>query len=100
MSAAVFVSMGTEMKLGLVIPSRGRPDLLKLMLTHLMAQRRIPDIIILSAVDPSDIPDITHIANRTRVIFGGLGLTGQRNRGISCLVDAVDLIAFIDDDFI
>ena len=35
-----------------------------------------------------------------RRIFGSVGLTCQRNRGISCLIDKVDLLAFIDDDFI
>jgi GT2 family glycosyltransferase len=90
------------MKLGLVIPSHARPDFLEKLLTHLMSQRRVPDEIVLSTVDPSDIPEISHhhITTNVQTIFGSIGLTGQRNRGMSCVIDTVDLIAFIDDDFI
>jgi GT2 family glycosyltransferase len=87
------------MKLGLVIASHGRADLLHQVLMHLMAQRRVPDDIVLSVVDPSDIPEIDHTTN-VRKVFGGAGLTCQRNRGMSCLVDTMDVIAFIDDDFV
>ena len=66
---------------------------------RVLSQSRIPDVVLISAVDAADIPDIGCIAS-VRSVFGGLGLTSQRNRGIACLNDSVDVIAFIDDDFI
>ena len=87
-------------KLGLVIASHGRPDLLQQIVTSLSSQRRIPDAIVISAVAPADITASTQALSSVRTIFGSAGLTCQRNRGISCLIDTVDVIAFIDDDFI
>ena len=88
------------MKLGLVIASHGRPDILQNVLVNLMSQRRIPDEIVISAVVPADVPELGTATANVRRIFGSIGLTCQRNRGISCLIDEVDVIAFIDDDFI
>jgi len=88
------------MKLGLVIASHGRAEILQQVLVDLVSQRRIPDDIVISAVRATDIPQISPGLANVRTIFGGVGLTRQRNRGISCLIDTVDLIAFIDDDFI
>ena len=90
----------SEMKLGLVIASHGRPDILQKVLMNLMSQRRIPDEIVISAVVPTDVPKLGTATCNVRRIFGSVGLTCQRNRGISFLIDKVDLIAFIDDDFI
>ena len=87
------------MKLGLVIASHGRADVLQLVLKHLMAQRRVPDDIVLSVVVPSDIPEIDINAN-LRKVFGDAGLTRQRNKGMACLVNVTDVVIFIDDDFI
>jgi GT2 family glycosyltransferase len=87
------------MKLGLVIASHGRADILQPMLLHLMAQHRVPDDIVLSVVEPSDIPEINNFAN-LRKVFGDAGLTRQRNRGLAYLVNTTDVVIFIDDDFI
>ncbi len=65
-----------------------------------MAQARIPDEIILSLVDPTDAPEASFVPLDLRIVFGTAGLTSQRNRGISCLINKADVIAFIDDDFI
>jgi GT2 family glycosyltransferase len=88
------------MKLGLVIASHGRSDILQKVLMNLMSQSRPVDDIVVSAVDPTDIPEPVHSISNVKKIFGGAGLTRQRNRGISCLSDTMDVILFIDDDFI
>jgi GT2 family glycosyltransferase len=88
------------MKLGLVIATHGRRDILEKVLMNLMSQRRIPDVTVISAVVPADVPELGTVTGNVRRIFGSVGLTCQRNRGISCLIDEVALIAFIDDDFI
>jgi GT2 family glycosyltransferase len=88
------------MKLGLVIASHGRPDILQNVLVNLLSQRRIPDVIVISAVVPADVPELGTATANVQRIFGSIGLTCQRNRGISCLIDEMDVISFIDDDFI
>ena len=88
------------MKLGLVIASHARPDILQKVLMHLLSQPRIPDDIVISAVEAADIPDIADTSVNMKKIFGGAGSSCQRNRGISCLIDTVDIIVFIDDDFV
>jgi GT2 family glycosyltransferase len=88
------------MKLGLVIASRGRPSLLRQVLLNVLSQPRIPDYIVISAVAPGDVPEFSPSNANVRIIFGSAGLTGQRNRGMACLIDTTDVIIFIDDDFI
>ena len=88
------------MKLGLLIATRGRPDILQKVLANLMSQDRVPDEIVLSGVDEADIPAISSNETSIRKVFGGAGLTSQRNRGMSCLIGTADVITFIDDDFI
>jgi GT2 family glycosyltransferase len=89
-----------EMRLGLVIASHRRPDLLEAVLMHLTSQRRVPDDIVLSSVDAADIPKIGPTLANVRKVFGSAGLTSQRNRGMSCLVGTADIIIFVDDDFV
>ena len=88
------------MKLGLVIASHGRPDILQRVLMNLVSQPRIPDDIVISAVEEADIPKIGQALGSLRMILGSPGSSCQRNRGISCLIDTKDVIVFIDDDFI
>src|ERR1700683_2219499 len=88
------------MKLGLVIASHRRPDLLEQVLRRVIAQTRIRDEIILSVVEPTDLPNATFTFIDLKIICGSAGSSSQRNRGISCLIDKTDFIAFIDDDFI
>ena len=88
------------MKIGLVIASHGRPVILQQVMTHLLLQRRVPDEIVISAVGHDDISAAIATDSRVRSVFGSVGLTCQRNRGISCLIDTADVIAFIDDDFL
>jgi GT2 family glycosyltransferase len=88
------------MKLALVIATHQRPDVLRKVLLNLIAHQRVPDEIIISAVVPADIPEIDHNAANVHCVFGNAGLTCQRNRGMSRVIDTADLISFIDDDFI
>jgi GT2 family glycosyltransferase len=88
------------MRLGLVIATYRRPDILKTTLTHLFSQPHIPDHIVISAVNSTDIPDLGPHSGKVQVLFGSAGLTAQRNKGLGYLIQCTDVIAFIDDDFI
>ena len=88
------------MRLGLVIATYRRPNILGATLTHLFSQQHIPDHIVISAVTSADIPDLGPHSERVHVVFGNAGLTAQRNKGLAYLIDCSDVVAFIDDDFI
>jgi GT2 family glycosyltransferase len=88
------------MKIGLVIATYRRPEILEPTLRHLMSQPTIPNKIIISAVVPDDVPAAFRQNPDVQLLFGSAGSCAQRNRGISLLLDEVDIIAFIDDDFI
>ena len=63
-----------QMKLGLVIASHGRAEILQQVLVDLVSQRRIPDDIVISVVRAMDIPQISPGLANVRTIFGGVGL--------------------------
>jgi GT2 family glycosyltransferase len=88
------------MKLALVIATHRRSDVLQKVLMNLMSHHRLPDEIVISAVAPGDIPEIDYGATNVHRVFGSAGLTCQRNRGMSRVIDTANLISFIDDDFI
>jgi GT2 family glycosyltransferase len=88
------------MRVGLVIATYRRPDILKETLSHLCSQPRLPDHIIISAVDATDVPNLGPDRERIQVIFGSAGSTSQRNRGLARLIEYTDVVLFIDDDFI
>jgi GT2 family glycosyltransferase len=88
------------MKIGLVIASHRRPDLLQEVLLYLLSQSRIPDKIVLSVVEPDDVPEIVSSLTNVHTVIGSAGSSCQRNRGMSYLFDKTDLVVFIDDDFI
>jgi hypothetical protein len=87
------------MKLALVIATHRRSDVLQKVLMNLMSHHRLPDEIVISAVVPADIPEIDYNATNVHCVLGSAGLTCQRNRGMSRVIDTADLISFIDDDF-
>jgi len=88
------------MKLGLVIASHGRPDILERVVCNLLSQSRIPDDTVVSAIDPEDVPEACRRSAGVRSVFGDGGLTRQRNRGMSLLLNTADVVVFLDDDFI
>jgi glycosyltransferase involved in cell wall biosynthesis len=90
----------TIMKIGLVVPSFRRPWMVRQFLSAIQSQSRLPDEIVLSVVDPNDIPELTLITLPIKLIYGEAGSCVQRNRGIDYLRYKVDIILFLDDDFL
>jgi GT2 family glycosyltransferase len=83
-----------------VVPSHGRPKLLREAITAILAQDypgRL-DVIVVHDREPEDVALTTEFPGRVRVTSNDRepGLSGARNTGI-LLADA-DLIAFCDDD--
>ena len=83
-----------------IIATKGRPQLVSNLLDVLAMQTALPDRIIISATDGSDILDCNVERGRVEVLFGAPGLVAQRNRALSSVRGKCDIIIFFDDDFV
>jgi GT2 family glycosyltransferase len=87
------------MKIGLIIASYGRPELVRQLLTCIERQVRLPDEIVLSVVTEKDFEAGPATSLKVDVVHSSPGLCAQRNKGLGRLQDRVDVVLFIDDDF-
>jgi len=87
-------------RVGVVVASLGRPDILGHLLDDLHNQSRLPDRIVLSVTTPADLPPRIADYPRAEVIVGPKGSCVQRNSGLDHLGDSCDLILFCDDDYV
>ena len=83
-----------------IIATKDRPQEVKKLLDALALQTVLPDVIIVSACDSSDIERGSVDAENVQVLFGPPGLTAQRNRALSVVRGKCDIVIFFDDDFI
>ena len=81
-----------------IIATTRRPSVLLGTIETIEAQTVRPDEVIVSAVEPADVPDIGPRPFAVRVIFGTRGLPCQRNAGIDALDPRSTLVTFLDDD--
>jgi GT2 family glycosyltransferase len=87
------------MKIGIVVASFGRPQILAQFLSMVERQSRQPDAIVLSVVGEQDLPKLDNFDLPIKLIFGNPGSCVQRNRGIDHLQQSTDILLFLDDDF-
>jgi glycosyltransferase involved in cell wall biosynthesis len=87
------------MRIGLVIATHKRATLVGELLKSIVSQSRLPDVVLLSAVESSDVPEIPALSFPVKVLLGQVGSCKQRNIGIEYLAGCVDVIVFLDDDF-
>ena len=87
------------MKIGIVVASFGRPQILAQFLSIVERQSRQPDEIVLSIVSEQDLPKLDGFNLPIKLIFGTPGSCVQRNRGIDYLQQRTDIVLFLDDDF-
>ncbi len=88
------------MRLVVVVASIGRRAILEEMLTHLARQSRQPDLLVLSLVQESDLPDTLPSDLPTEILYGPKGLAAQRNTALSRVLPSADIVTFFDDDFL
>lgn len=89
-----------RMKLVVVIATLGRKDQIVPLLSHLEAQTRLPDEVVISAPDVSHIGDLGQFEFPVKILLGKVGLTAQRNTALDYAENEFDIVAFFDDDFI
>jgi GT2 family glycosyltransferase len=86
------------MRVGVVIATKGRPDMAALALNMLTRQTKVPDAIVFSVSNAADAP---HGCDETVTIVDSRpGLPAQRNAGLDTLTDTIDIVVFFDDDFV
>jgi glycosyltransferase involved in cell wall biosynthesis len=88
-----------NIRTAVIIATKGRPREVSKLLDVLTLQTSLPDLIIVSACDASDIAQ-GDVAKNVQVLFGSPGLPAQRNRALATVRGKCDLIVFFDDDFI
>lgn len=82
-----------------IIPTYGRRDVLARLLRWLGKQTRLPDEVIISTTDGTQVPDVgTRLPVTT--VFGVKCLAAQRNRGLEKALGRFDFITYLDDDLI
>lgn len=87
-------------RLAVVYATVGRAAVLSEVLGHLVHQTRRPDRVLISAVSTADTAGAEQSAMPAEIIYGEKGLCAQRNHALATLGDDVDIVLFLDDDFV
>lgn len=90
--------MGRTLTVAVVIASTGRPGEVGQLLTHLARQTHPISKVVLSIVNTSDLP--AEVPEGILIVSGEKGSTAQRNRGMELILGDVDIVAFLDDDYL
>ena len=88
------------MRVAVIIPTYGRPDILGRLLVHLEGQIRAPDGVVISAPDTGHVPVYEPKTYPLSVMLGPSGLCAQRNRALQAVIPWADIVTFFDDDFL
>jgi hypothetical protein len=87
-------------RLVVIVPTLGRPEVIDPLIRHLEGQHRPPDELVLSAPAGADLGRPRSDLFPVTVLFGRKGLCAQRNRALEHCLGRFDLITFFDDDFL
>jgi GT2 family glycosyltransferase len=89
------------MRLVVIIVTADRKAVLNETLAHLEGQSRRPDMLVVSAPNPSHVDQSPSAGYPRCYVFGASGCTAQRNRGLdSEHARGSDIVVFFDDDFV
>jgi GT2 family glycosyltransferase len=89
------------MRLIVIIVTANRKSVLDQALAHLEGQTRRPDLVVVSAPDPSHVDEPASTSFPLRYVFGASGCTAQRNRALdSEYARDAEIVVFFDDDFV
>jgi len=87
-------------KAAIVVATCGRPDVVGLLMEDLNKQTRLPCQVILSVVSKEDVPERNDRQIDYELIIGQKGTCIQRNAGIDSLREDVEVVLFLDDDYV
>ena len=89
-----------ELSVGIVIATLGRAKNVAALLDRLALQSRPPACVVLSMESAEDAPPPRAYPFRLIRLFGPRGSCQQRNRALDRLPPAIDLVLFLDDDYV
>jgi GT2 family glycosyltransferase len=94
-----------RLSVGVIIATKGRSDCVAKSLAALERQTQRPTSVVFSVTEEKDLPadkDALFAATELAVetITGTAGLAAQRNRGVRKIEGKVEIVLFIDDDFL
>ena len=89
-----------RMRIAVIVPTYGRPELVERTVARLAGQTRRPDAILISAPDASHVGLIANDALPVRLVDGSHGLAAQRNAALRALDSDIAIVVFFDDDFL
>jgi GT2 family glycosyltransferase len=85
---------------GVVIATIGRPEILTATVKFLLNTQSLkPAMVIVSCVAPEDAGDVASLPT-VKVVTGPAGSSAQRNAGLLALPPEVEVVVFLDDDFV
>jgi hypothetical protein len=85
-------------RIAVVIASTGRPTELGRWADHVKRQTLRPTQLVYAVVKPTDLPE--DVPDNVTVIDSHPGLPIQRNAALEAVMQACDIIAYFDDDFV
>lgn len=90
------------MKVGIVIATKGRRDLVHKTVNEINKQTVLPDILCLSCSSIEDVDESLIDTNfPVNIIYSSIGSSAQRNAGMAQInLESIDYLVFIDDDFV
>lgn len=89
-----------ELSVGIVIATLGRAANVATLLDRLAMQSRLPACVVLSMESTQDAPPARAYPFRLIELFGPRGSCQQRNRALDSLPPGIDLVLFLDDDYV
>jgi hypothetical protein len=78
-----------KLRVGVVVASKGRPDIVSRLVQTLLQQSAPPDAIVVAVSDPADAAGAVAGGPLT-IVVGRAGLCAQRNAGMAALLDACE----------
>jgi GT2 family glycosyltransferase len=88
-----------QMRIAVVIATKGRPQALSRLLGWLEDQTLAPAVVVVSATEKGDTEGPRAASLRVEYIYGPAGTCRQRNRGLERIGNRADVVVFFDDDF-
>ena len=87
---------GPHAAVGVVIATKGRPQIAKALVDALARQSTPPRAIVIAVSDAADAAGI----HGAQIVMSRPGSCAQRNAGLDTLPPSIDVVVFFDDDFV
>jgi len=98
-SALKSLQPAPQMRVAVIIATKGRPQALAELLRLLECQSQLPLLVVISATAGGDVESPIATALNLECVYGPPGLTAQRNKGLAQINGRADVAVFFDDDF-